>query len=96
MEQSPEVLSIPPWTPCIDRKEDPLIQIVRTHHYNTNLAMLQTARYIKTQVKRKTRKMKKSIREKIKEKWHGKRMHGQWPRSLDEKLMDIEQSYRWL
>jgi hypothetical protein len=23
-------------------------------------------------------------------------MHGQWPRSLDEKLMDIEQSYRWL
>ena len=24
------------------------------------------------------------------------RMHGQLPRNLDEKLVDIEQSYRWL
>ena len=23
-------------------------------------------------------------------------MHGQFPRNLDEKLVDIEQSYRWL
>jgi hypothetical protein len=23
-------------------------------------------------------------------------MHEQWPRSLEEKLVDIEQSYRWL
>ena len=23
-------------------------------------------------------------------------MHGQLPRNLDEKLVDIEQSYRWL
>jgi len=37
-----------------------------------------------------------SIAEKTKEKWHGKRMHGQLPRSLDEELVDIEQSYRWL
>jgi len=28
--------------------------------------------------------------------WRGKRMHGQLPRNLDEKLVDIEQSYRWL
>jgi hypothetical protein len=42
------------------------------------------------------RKMKDSIAEKTKERWHGKRMHGQMPRSLDEKLVDIEQSYRWL
>jgi hypothetical protein len=34
--------------------------------------------------------------EKTKERWHGKRMHGQLPRNLDEKLVDIEQSYRWL
>jgi hypothetical protein len=27
----------------VESKEDPLIQIVRTHHYNTNLALLQTA-----------------------------------------------------
>ena len=40
--------------------------------------------------------MKDSIAEKTKERWQGKRMHGQLPRNLDEKLVDIEQSYRWL
>jgi hypothetical protein len=58
--------------------------------------VLQTARYFKTEVQRETKKMKDSIAEKTKERWHGKRMHGQLPRSLDEKLLDIEQSYRWL
>ena len=40
--------------------------------------------------------MKENIAEKTKESWHGKRMHGQLPLNLDEKLVDIEQSYRWL
>ena len=40
--------------------------------------------------------MKESIAEKTKERWHVKRMHGQLPHNLDEKLVDIEQSYRWL
>ena len=40
--------------------------------------------------------MKDSIAEKTKERWHGKRMHEQLPRIFDEKLVDIEQSYRWL
>jgi len=40
--------------------------------------------------------MKDSIAEKTKESWHGKRMHAQLPRNLDEKLVDIEQSYRLL
>jgi len=40
--------------------------------------------------------MKDSIAEKTKERWHGKRVHGQLPRNLDKKLVDIEQSYRWL
>ena len=40
--------------------------------------------------------MKDSIAEKTKERWHGKRMHGQLSRNLHEKLVDIEQSYRWL
>jgi len=35
-----------------------------------------------------------SIVEKTKEGWHGKWMHGQLPRNVDEKLVDIEQSYR--
>ncbi len=33
--------------------------------------------------------------EKMTESWQRKRMHGQMPRNLDEKLVDIEQSYRW-
>jgi len=40
--------------------------------------------------------MKESIAEKTKERWHGKRIHGQFPCNLDGKLVDIEQSYRWL
>jgi len=44
----------------------------------------------------RNKKMQDSIAEKTKGRWHGKRMHGQLPRNLDEKLVDIEQSYRWL
>jgi len=80
----------------VDKKEDPLIQVVRTRQHNTNSAVLQTARCLNTEIQKETRKMKDSIAEKTKEKWHGKRMHGQLPRNLDEKLVDIEQSYRWL
>jgi len=40
--------------------------------------------------------MKDSRAKKTKERWHGKRMHRQLPRNLEEKLVDIEQSYRWL
>jgi len=48
----------------IDRKKDPLIKVVRTHQPNTDSAVLQTARYLKTEVQRETRKMKDSIAEK--------------------------------
>ena len=58
--------------------------------------MLQTGRSLRTEVQRETRNMKDSIAEKTKEGWHGKRMHRQLPRNLDEKLVDIEQSYRLL
>ena len=80
----------------VDRNEDPLIHVVRTHQHNTDSAVLQTARRLKVEVQRETRKIKECIAEKTKERWHGKRMHGQLPRNLDEKLVDIEQSYRWL
>ena len=43
-----------------DRKEDPLIQEVRTHQHNTNSAVLQTARCLKAEVQRET-KIKESI-----------------------------------
>ena len=80
----------------ICREEGPLIQLVRTHQHNTDSVVLQIARSLKTEVQKEIRKMKHSIAEKTKERWHGKRMYGQLPRNLDEKLVDIEQSYRWL
>ena len=82
----------------VDRKEDPLtvVQVVRTHQHNIGSAVLQTARRLKTDVQREIRKIKESIVEKTKERWQAKRMHGQLPRTLDEKLVDIEHSHRWL
>jgi len=66
----------------VDRKEDPLIQVVITHQHNSDSAVLQTARCLKTEIQRGTRKMKDSIAEKTKERWHGNRMNGQLPRNL--------------
>jgi len=63
----------------ICRQEDPLIQVVRTHQNNTDSAVLQTARCLKTEVQKETRKMNDNIAEKTKERWHDKRMHGQLP-----------------
>ena len=62
----------------VDRKEDSLIQVVRTHQRNSDSAVLQIAECLKTEVQKETRKMKDSLAEKIKERWHGKRMHGQF------------------
>ena len=48
---------------------------------------------------RSTERNKKNKRQhsgENKRRWHGKRVHVQWSRNLDEKLVNIEQSYRWL
>jgi len=37
----------------VDGKEDPLIQIVRTHQHNTDSVVLETARCLKTEIKNK-------------------------------------------
>ena len=42
----------------VDRKEDPLIKVVRTQQHNNDSAVLQTARHLKTKVQRETRKIK--------------------------------------
>ena len=63
----------------VERKEDPLIQVVRTHQHNINSAVLQTARCLKIETHRETRAIKDSIAEKIKERWQRKRMCGQMP-----------------
>jgi hypothetical protein len=80
----------------VENKEDPLIQIVRTHQHNTNSALLQTANKFKKSFQSETKQIKKNVTQNIKGKWEEKRMRGQFPRSLDEKLVHKEQSYRWL
>jgi len=79
----------------IDRKEDPLAQDFRTHQNNTDSAVIQTARCQKTEVQ-KEKKNEGQHSGENKERWHTKRMHGQLPRNLDEKQVEIEQSHRWL
>ena len=69
-------------TKYVDRKEDPRIQVVRTHQHHTNSVVLQRARCLKTEVQKETINVKDSIAEKTKERWQGKRMHGQLPRNL--------------
>jgi hypothetical protein len=56
----------------VDKKEDPLILVVRTHQHNTDSAVLQTTRYLKTEVQRETRKIKDSLAEKQKKDGTGK------------------------
>jgi hypothetical protein len=59
--------------------------------------VLQTARHLSSEVRGETKEITDSIAEKkTKERWRGKRMNGQLPHNLEGKLVDIEQSYRWL
>jgi len=44
----------------VHNTEDPLIQTVRTHQHNTNLAVLQTARCLNTELQR-NKQIKNSI-----------------------------------
>jgi hypothetical protein len=78
----------------VQSKGNPLIKIVRTHRPNKNSALLQTANKIKKSFQSERKQIKNVITQKIKVKWEDERMHGQFPRSLDENLVDKEQSYR--
>jgi hypothetical protein len=55
-----------------------------------------TSNKFKKSFQNETKQIKNIITQNIKGKWEEKRMHGQFPRSLDEKLVDKEQSYQWL
>jgi flagellar biosynthesis/type III secretory pathway M-ring protein FliF/YscJ len=66
----------------MDGKEDPLIQIVRTHQRNTNSPVLQTARNLERGLQRGTRQIKNIISKKMKEIWQEKIMQEQFPRGL--------------
>jgi hypothetical protein len=58
--------------------------------------MIQRTRSLRTEFQKGTRQMKARIAEKTKEIWRGKRMDGQFPCSLHEKLVGNEQPYQWL
>jgi len=51
---------------CVDRKEDPLIQIVRLHQHIINSVVLLTAGCLKMEIQRGTRQIKGSTAEKMK------------------------------
>jgi len=72
----------------VDSKEEPVVGFVRTHSHNTNSALLQAVRNFKKSFQSETKLIKDIIAQNIKEKWERKRMHGQFPRNLDEKLVD--------
>jgi hypothetical protein len=42
----------------VESKEDPPIQIVRTHQHHTNSTLLQTVKYSKNSLQSKTRRIK--------------------------------------
>jgi hypothetical protein len=50
----------------VESKEDPLIQIVRTHQHNTNSALLQTANKFKKSFQSETKQIKNIITQNIK------------------------------
>jgi hypothetical protein len=55
--------------------------------------MPQTARCLKIEVERGTRQIKDGIVGGKKERWEWKKMYGQLPCNLDEKLVDNKHSY---
>jgi hypothetical protein len=78
---------------CEETKEDSLVEIVRTHYQNTNSTLLQAVRNSKKSFQSETKQIKDIIAQNIKEKWGRKRIHGQFPHNLDEKLVGKEQAY---
>jgi hypothetical protein len=80
------------WMEYVGSKEEPLLQIVRTHLYDTNSVLFQIISNFKKSLQSKTKKIR-DIRIEYNGKSREKRMHEQFPHSLDKKLMDREQLY---
>jgi hypothetical protein len=80
----------------VEHTDDPLMQIVRTHQHNTSSTLFHTATNLQKSFQIDTKQLKSTTAGNLKERWEAKRLHGQFPQSLDEGLIDKEQSYRWL
>jgi hypothetical protein len=78
----------------VEHTYDPLMQIVRTRQHNTSSTLFHTATNLQKSLQSDTKQIKTTIARKLKERWEEKRLHGQFPWSLDEGLINKEQSYR--
>ena len=59
--EASHVLEITKLVEYVDKKEDPLIQVVRTHQNNSDSAVLQMARCLKTELEKERGKVKDTI-----------------------------------
>jgi hypothetical protein len=80
----------------VEHTEDPLMQIIRTHQHNTSATLFHTATSLQKSLQSDMKQIKTTIAKNLKERLEAKRLHGQFPRSLDEGFINKEQSYRWL
>jgi hypothetical protein len=80
----------------VEHTEDPLMQTVRTHQHNTSSTPFHTATNLQNSLQSDMKQIETTIARNLKERWEQKRLHGQFPQSLDEGLIDKEQSCRWL
>jgi IS30 family transposase len=66
------------------------------HTNTTSSTLFHTATNLQKSPQSDTKQIKTTIARKLKERWEAKRLHGQFLWSLDEGLINKEQSYRWL
>jgi hypothetical protein len=76
----------------VEHTEDPMMQIVRTHQHNTSSTLFHTANNLQKSLQSDTKQIKTTIARNLKERCEAKTLHGQFPWSLDEGLIDKEQS----
>jgi hypothetical protein len=71
------------------------MECVTTHQHQRNSTLRQTVENFQKSFESETKKINIKAQN-IKEEGKEKRMHGKFPCSLNEKLVDKEQSCRWL
>jgi hypothetical protein len=77
----------------VEHTDDPLMQTVRTHQHNIRSTLFHTATNLQKSFQSDAKQIKSTTAGNLKERWEAKRLHGQFPKSLDEELIDKEQSY---
>jgi hypothetical protein len=79
----------------VKHTDEPLMQIVRTHQHNTSSTLFHAVTNLQKSLQSDMKQIKTTTRN-LKERWEEKKLNGQFSQSLDEELIDTEQSYQWL